>query len=200
MNKGIFVVGGLVVVAVVGSWWYLSSEKAMEEKAMMAEKAAMEERVMMEQKAMKEKSAADMVMQEKAAMEKKTAMEQAVTPVTGNEAMMKKEESAMMIKGGQYMPYDASKLAFAKDGDVVLFFRASWCPTCRALDTDIKAKLSEIPQSVLILDVDYDKYTDLKKQYGVTYQHTLVQVDASGNMITKWSGSADLGELLKQVK
>jgi thiol-disulfide isomerase/thioredoxin len=200
MNKGIFVVGGLVVVAVVGSWWYLSSEKAMEEKAMMAEKVAMQEKAAMEQKAMKEKSAADTVMQEKATMEKKAAMQQEVPPVTGNGAMMKKEENAMMIKGGQYMPYDASQLAFAKDGKVVLFFRASWCPTCRALDADIKAKLSQIPQSVLILDVDYDKYTDLRKQYGVTYQHTLVQVNASGNMITKWSGSADLDELLKQVK
>lgn len=109
-------------------------------------------------------------------------------------------ESAMMVKGGQYVAYDASKLSFAREGKVVLFFRASWCPSCRALDADIKANLSQIPADVLILDVDYDKYTDLKKQYGVTYQHTLVRVDENGTMITKWSGSPELRDLLKEVK
>lgn len=188
MNKGIFVVGGLVAVAVVGSWWYLSSEKAMEEKAMM------------EQKAMKEMSATDTAMEEKVALEKKAAMEQATTPVIGNEATMKKEENAMMAAESGYMPYDASKLSFAKTGKVVLFFRAAWCPTCRALDADIKANLSKIPKNVLILDVDYDTSAEMKKQYGVTYQHTLVQVDASGTMIAKWSGSEGLSELLAQVK
>lgn len=110
------------------------------------------------------------------------------------------EDSALTVKGGQYAAYDASKVAFAKEGKVVLFFRASWCPSCRALDADIKKNLSQIPADVLILDVDYDKYKDLKKQYGVTYQHTLVQVDENGKMITKWSGSPELGDLLRQLK
>ncbi len=130
--------------------------------------------------------------QESAAMEQKQ--------VTKTEDMMKKDEGAMIVKGGQYVAYDASKVVFAKEGKVVLFFRASWCPSCRALDADIKANSSQIPADVLILDVDYDKYGDLKKQYGVTYQHTLVQVDADGKMIAKWSGSPELGDLLKEVK
>ena len=146
-------------------------------------------------------------MAEKVAMEKKTEtsqqpgvmMEKKPEAMVKEDAMMK-QDNAMMVKGGQYVPYDASKVAFAEDGKVVLFFRASWCPTCRALDANIKANLSQIPQNTLVLDVDYDKYTDLKKQYGVTYQHTLVQVDASGNMIAKWSGSEGLSELLTQVK
>lgn len=109
-------------------------------------------------------------------------------------------ESAPMVKGGQYVAYDAAKLSFAKEGNVVLFFRASWCPSCRALDADIRKNLSQVPADVLILDVDYDKSADLKKQYGVTYQHTLVQVDENGAMITKWSGSPELRDLLKEVK
>lgn len=120
--------------------------------------------------------------------------------------VMKKDEGtmmkddAMMVKGGQYVAYDASKLAFAKEGAVALFFRASWCPSCRALDANIKANLSQIPADVLILDVDYDKSADLKKAYGVTYQHTLVQVDENGTMIAKWSGSPELSDLLKEVQ
>jgi thiol-disulfide isomerase/thioredoxin len=111
-----------------------------------------------------------------------------------------KSEDVMMPKVGSYIPYDASKLAMAKEERVVLFFRASWCPTCRALDADIKKNLSAIPTDVTILDVDYDRYVDLKKQYGITTQHTLVQVDADGEELGKWVGSATLAELVKNVK
>jgi hypothetical protein len=50
------------------------------------------------------------------------------------------------------------------------------------------------------LKVDYESSTELKKKYGVTYQHTLVQVDAQGNMITKWSGGNTLESLLEKIK
>ncbi len=131
--------------------------------------------------------------QESIAMEQKQ-------PAKTEDTTTKKDEGVMMAKGGQYAAYDASKIAFAQEGKVVLFFRASWCPSCRALDADIKKNLSQIPADVLILDVDYDKSADLKREYGVTYQHTLVQVDGSGKMIAKWSGSPELSDLLKEVK
>lgn len=101
---------------------------------------------------------------------------------------------------GTYELYDKEKLIKARDGDVVLFFRATWCPTCRALDTDIRKNLEEIPANLTILDVDYDRYGELKKKYNVTYQHTFVQVDEEGNVINKWSGSPTLEELIKEVK
>ena len=40
---------------------------------------------------------------------------------------------------------------------------------------------------------------DLKKKYGVVYQHTFVQVDKDGNLIKKWSGSPNLSSLVTQV-
>ncbi len=101
---------------------------------------------------------------------------------------------------GVYEPYAPEKIARADgDGKVVLFFRASWCPTCRGLDSDIKANLGAIPDGVTILDVDYDNSTSLKQKYGVTYQHTLVQVDMDGKQIAKWSSSPTLSELLKHI-
>jgi len=116
-------------------------------------------------------------------------------------AMMQKEEGAMMVKAGSYEVYEASKIAMASaTHDVVLFFRASWCPMCRALNADITAHLKDIPANLTILDVDYDNSVDLKKKYGVTYQHTLVQVDAQGNLIKKWSGSPTLSSLVSEVK
>lgn len=113
---------------------------------------------------------------------------------------MEGSDEAMMAKPGTYEAYDASRLAMAADGKVVLFFRASWCPTCRALDADIKKNLSAIPADVTILDVDYDRYADLKKRYGITTQHTLVQVDADGKELGKWVGSAGLAEIVKNVR
>lgn len=84
---------------------------------------------------------------------------------------------------GTFTDYSADKLALAADGDVVLFFHASWCPSCRALEGDIQANLSAIPADTHLLKVDYDSATDLRQKYGVTRQHTLVVVDAAGNKI-----------------
>lgn len=128
------------------------------------------------------------------------------------EDMLKRDESVMkddmmkdvsvettLKKVGSYEAYAPEKLARAESGAVVLFFHASWCPSCRGLNADIEANLSTIPEGVSILKVDYDKETELKKKYGVTYQHTLVQVDAQGNQIKKWSGSPKLSNVLAEL-
>lgn len=108
-------------------------------------------------------------------------------------------EDGVMV-AGSYEAYAPEKLASAETGDVVLFFRASWCPTCKALDEDIKANMANIPSDLTILDVDYDKFADLKKKYEVTTQHTLVKVDKDGNMLNKWTGSANLADLVSKVQ
>ncbi len=119
---------------------------------------------------------------------------------SGDQAMVEKK-SDNMVKAGTYEAYLAESVAMASDThDVVLFFRASWCPTCRALDSDINLNSKMIPASLSILDVDYDKSTDLKKKYSVTYQHTFVQVDNKGNLIKKWSGSPTLAALVAELK
>jgi len=100
---------------------------------------------------------------------------------------------------GSYEAYTTDKLARAETGDVVLFFSASWCPSCRGLNADIEKNRDTIPEGVTILKVDYDKELELRKKYEVTYQHTLVQVDANGMLITKWSGSPTLSALLSRI-
>lgn len=102
--------------------------------------------------------------------------------------------------GGTYESYAPEKIAKAETGKVVLFFHASWCPTCRALNSDIEANISKIPNGTTVLKTDYDTETELKKKYGVTTQHTLVQVDKDGNMITKWSGGSKLENLLAKIQ
>ncbi|MDO8626109.1 MAG: thioredoxin family protein [Candidatus Magasanikbacteria bacterium] len=121
--------------------------------------------------------------------------------LAANSGGVKAEASVSPVPGaGLYEDYSPAKLTLANTGKVVLFFKASWCPSCRSLDLDILKNLNAIPKDVAILKIDYDSSDDLKKKYGVTYQHTFVQVDAQGQMITKWSGSPTLVSLLSQVK
>ncbi len=144
---------------------------------------------------MKDDASADAMKKDDAMMKDKAA----------GDTMMKddKKEGAMMDdkkSAGTYEDYAASKLAWAKDGKVILFFKASWCPTCQAVDKDILAHLGNIPGKTYILKVDYDTSAELKKKYGVTYQHTFVQVDTNGTMIKKWSGSPTLAALTAEIK
>ena len=101
---------------------------------------------------------------------------------------------------GTYEDYGASKLAAAREGKVVLFFKANWCPTCRGVDADINANVGSIPAGTHIFKIDYDTSDALKAKYGVTYQHTFVQVDADGNLLKKWSGSPTLAEIIRQIQ
>ncbi len=105
-----------------------------------------------------------------------------------------------MAKKGTYEAYSADKLALADTGSVVLFFHASWCPFCRSAEADINKNISSIPEGVHILKTDYDKETSLKQKYGVTTQHTFVQVDKEGNLIKKWSGSETLAAIVGNIQ
>lgn len=109
-------------------------------------------------------------------------------------------EDDAAAQAGSYEEYSESKLSMAESGDVVLFFNADWCPSCRALDSDIDDSRDDIPDGVTILSTDFDEHTDLKKKYGVTTQHTFVQVDADGNEIAQWSGGSTLEDVLENIE
>lgn len=101
---------------------------------------------------------------------------------------------------GEYLTYASYLAQSVKYDRKIFFFHASWCPDCRALDADIRAHLADIPYDVEIIQVDYDSATALRDQFGVTSQHTLVQVDKEGLLAKKWTGSATLSDLLAQLK
>lgn len=82
----------------------------------------------------------------------------------------------------------------AREGTaVVYFFHAPWCPDCRATEEAIDAE--GVPAGLTVVKVDFDSETDLRREYGVTQQHTFVQVGPDGEQLAKWTGSRDGAEI-----
>lgn len=110
--------------------------------------------------------------------------------------------ATVSVAPAKYIPYSANALATAQQvpqSDTILYFHANWCPICQVLDPDITKNISKFPIGVTILKVDYDTETALKKKYGVTYQHTFVQVDPNGNKLKLWNGSTDATEIISEI-
>lgn len=111
------------------------------------------------------------------------------------------EEQPTQQQGpGKYIEYSDNSIQDANTENVVLFFRAKWCPTCKVLHANIEENKNNIPSNLTIIDVDFDTYSSLKSKYGILYQHTLVQVDKNGEIINKWSGSPTLADIVKNLK
>lgn len=94
--------------------------------------------------------------------------------------------------------YEANKAAYT-DENVVLFFNAQWCSTCKSARANFEANLAGFPADLTIVLVDYDTALDLRKTYGVTLQHTFVQVDVNGKELAKWSGSKTIEEVVENI-
>lgn len=101
----------------------------------------------------------------------------------------------------RYVGYSAAAETEARQsgGQTVLYFHADWCPVCQVLDPSIRANLDDLPDGLTILKVNYDNETELKRKYGVTYQHTFVQIDNNANKLKLWSGSNDAREIADQL-
>ena len=61
---------------------------------------------------------------------------------------------------------------------MVLFFSASWCPTCQEATEQLTG--AEFPDGLTVVSVDHDSNEALRDKYGVTTQHTFVVIDSEG--------------------
>lgn len=115
------------------------------------------------------------------------------------------EQGSSNSKPSRYVEYSKSVLDQSVDKRRVLYFYANWCPTCKPADENFKAKSSKIPEDVVVIRVNYNdsdtdqEEKDLANKYRITYQHTYVQIDATGAEVTKWNGG-QLEELLDRIK
>lgn len=190
MSKVLVLIIGLGIV-IGGAWWWVNSQSSERDKKMMESESVMKP------------SEGKVMMENDSKMEEGEKMEQSTTETKEGSAM--KPEVVMMEKSDQYTTYSKENLEQAKSSRRVLFFYASWCPNCQPADAELSKKMSEIPSDVTVIRVNYNDpdtdqdEKDLARQYGVTYQHTFVQIDSAGQVVTKWNGGA-LAELLKNIK
>ena len=111
----------------------------------------------------------------------------------------KSEPAATQAAAGGYIDYAdyrGDEDAYS-DSDVVLFFNASWCPTCQEAAANFESE--SFPAGLTVVSVDYDDSGDLKQKYGVTYQHTFVQVDPAGKQLAKFTGSTTVADIEGQL-
>ena len=121
----------------------------------------------------------------------------AMSPAPSPAAAMSHSEAASQ----SYITYDqyqAFKDTYA-DSKVVLFFNATWCPDCRAINEALTSDPGKIPAGTTVVSVDYDQHADLRQRYGVTMQHTFVQIDSSGEKVRQWTSTSTDG-LLKELQ
>lgn len=113
---------------------------------------------------------------------------------------MMKDDGAMAKQGGYITLADYNKDPAVYNNETkVYYFHASWCPSCKAIDEEIKADAAKIPAGVVLIQTDFDSETELRQKYGVTYQHTFVQVDNNGNSVAKWSATS-LDDVVAGIK
>jgi thiol-disulfide isomerase/thioredoxin len=122
------------------------------------------------------------------------------TPEPENSMMMVQDQQTQNKTAEPFIDYQNLEQAkmIAAEAQTVLFFYASWCPTCRSAREEFNKRQSEFKNINIIL-VDYDNSKDLQKKYGVTYQHTFVQIDENGESLAKWNGG-DVDKLLSNVR
>lgn len=129
-------------------------------------------------------------------------------PKNAQEAKMAQEKAAVMMAksaNSRYIPYSKAAYDTAVGERRVLYFYATWCPSCKQANENFTANPNKIPEDVVVIRINYNdsdtnqEEKDLAKKYGITYQHTFVQVDAQGKELAKWNGG-DTGELITNIK
>ena len=112
--------------------------------------------------------------------EEETTEEEAVEEETTEEEVIAEAASA------EYMTYTKETYdSLIGQSPLVLYFHADWCPVCVKLNSDISGAIADFPASSTILKLDFDKEIELRQEYGVTVQSTLITLNSAGEVIEK---------------
>ena len=98
--------------------------------------------------------------------------------------------AAGVAHAGSISPYtaEACSAALAAGTPVVLEVHADWCPTCRAQAPVVQALVKDPKyEKFTVLVVDYDKQKDVRRQFNVARQSTLV-VFSGGKEVSRSTG------------
>lgn len=109
------------------------------------------------------------------------------------------------ITSDSYIEYSPSEFEKYKNMRRVIYFYANWCSTCRPANANFLKNSESLPKDLVVFRANYnDSDTDedeksLAKKYSITYQHTFVQVDSEGDVVTQWNGG-EIADLVNRIK
>lgn len=198
----IMAVIGLLVIGAAAVFYFTNNAPDSADSAMNAENMADDTMDTAGEEMMDDPMAADPAMDDADMAESGMAEDDMDDSAMADDPMAEdsRADSDEMMASEAYIPYSAAAATqAAQDGTAVIFFAADWCPTCQAADTAFSQQTDQIPAGVTVLKADYDTEDELKTQYGVTSQHTFVQIDENGEMVTTWSGG-DISELTANIQ
>ena len=112
------------------------------------------------------------------------------------------DERAPIIHGS-YEELNAVALEAALGNkNIVLFFHAAWCPSCVGTDTEIKERITELPEDSIIFKTDYDSEIKLREKFEITAQHSIVIIDKNNALQFKQTGFSfdDIVSVLEKIK
>lgn len=102
-----------------------------------------------------------------------------------------------MYTWGSYLEY-TDGLIESLSWDIVLFFHADRCPTCRAAEKNFEE--SGIPMWLHIIKADFDTESALRVKYNVLTQTTFVHVQQDGTLIKRRIGWITIDDILTKIK
>jgi thiol-disulfide isomerase/thioredoxin len=97
-----------------------------------------------------------------------------------------------------YETYSASPEKYSAS-NVVLFYNAYWCSTCKAARDGFESGMDTMPEDLTIVLVDFDENTEMRKKHDVIVQHTFVQIDSTGKELQRWYGSTTVAEIEEKI-
>ncbi len=112
-----------------------------------------------------------------------------LSPARAEEPVTQAEASARLVQFSSRE--DLDKLA--AEGRTVVFFYATWCPNCILTLSELSERWAEIDPAITLVIADYDRETDLKADYGVTYQDTFVLLDEKAEPVRLWNAGGVAG-------
>lgn len=163
-----------------------AEQKAATEILVSDESSSVSEAMMQNEDVMMEASSSSVV---PAAMQKQEQKNDVMISTTTEVMMQEDQNEAEPAATGQYAVYQEGVIGNGQTS--VLFFHAPWCPVCREEDKKLLSWYTNQGFPLSVYKVDYDSSLELRKRYGVTYQHTFVKIDGKGNAITKLQGPTD---------
>jgi len=96
-----------------------------------------------------------------------------------------------------YKDYSEELVKNATQKNIVLFFHANWCSTCKAFEKQVLSE--KIPDNILILKVDYDTNLELRKKYNIVTQTSFVLVDNKWNLKKRWIWVRWIDNIIKKI-